>query len=135
LKSQCCPVQSWVARCCTVPVTTYQQSFYWEPVTTCCNTTVGAALAPPADCAAAPLPPGGAVGPPRVSEPGAPAVPRVSEQPGRPLTEGFQRYQDAIPRDSGSSYRQFQPNGVVPTRQPAPAAPPVRLHPLSSPPA
>src|SRR5437016_13487303 len=27
LKAQSCPVQSWVQRCCQVPVTTYQKSF------------------------------------------------------------------------------------------------------------
>src|SRR5262245_25765136 len=28
LRSQCCPVQSWVQRCCSVPVTTHQKSCY-----------------------------------------------------------------------------------------------------------
>src|SRR5262245_24575391 len=44
LRSKCCPVQSWVKRCCQVPVTTMQESFYLEPRTTCCTTTVGAPI-------------------------------------------------------------------------------------------
>src|SRR5262249_30090177 len=30
LRSQTCATQSWVQRCCSVPVTSYQQAFYWE---------------------------------------------------------------------------------------------------------
>jgi hypothetical protein len=37
-------VQSWVQRCCQVPVTTYQKSCYWQPQTTCCTTTQGAPI-------------------------------------------------------------------------------------------
>src|SRR6267378_3381270 len=38
----CCAPQPtctpwYVQRCCQVPVTSYQQSFYWEPVTNCCT--------------------------------------------------------------------------------------------------
>jgi len=44
LRSKCCPVQTWVKRCCQVPVTTMQESFYLEPRTTCCTTTVGAPI-------------------------------------------------------------------------------------------
>src|SRR5712692_9661680 len=47
LRSQCCPVQSWVQRCSQVPVTTYRQSCYWEPVTSCC--TPAAPACPPAN--------------------------------------------------------------------------------------
>jgi hypothetical protein len=42
LKAQSCPVQSWVSRCVQVPVQGYQKVDYWQPQTTCCNTTVGA---------------------------------------------------------------------------------------------
>jgi hypothetical protein len=49
LRSQCCPVQSVVARCCTVPVQSQRLVTYYEPVTTCCQTTIGAPVAcPPA---------------------------------------------------------------------------------------
>jgi len=61
LRSQCCPVQTWVKRCCQVPVTTMQESFYLEPRTTCCTTTVGAPI---------PYPNGG----PTVISGGAPAA-------------------------------------------------------------
>jgi hypothetical protein len=42
LKAQSCPVQSWVSRCVQVPVQGYQKVDYWQPQTTCCNTTQGA---------------------------------------------------------------------------------------------
>lgn len=42
LKAQSSPVQSWVSRCVQVPVQGYQKVDYWQPQTTCCNTTVGA---------------------------------------------------------------------------------------------
>jgi len=44
LRAQCCPVQSWVQRCCQVPVTAYQKACYWYPQTTCCTTTNGAPI-------------------------------------------------------------------------------------------
>lgn len=37
-------MQSWVARCAQVPVTTYQKSCYLQPQTTCCTTTPGALI-------------------------------------------------------------------------------------------
>jgi hypothetical protein len=42
LKAQSSPVQSWVSRCVQVPVQGYQKVDYWQPQTTCCNTTQGA---------------------------------------------------------------------------------------------
>jgi hypothetical protein len=50
LQSRCCPVQSWVQRCCSVPVTSYQRCSYWEPHTSCCTP-------PPQPCCAAAPPP------------------------------------------------------------------------------
>ena len=50
LREQRCPVQSWVSRCVQVPVQGYQKVDYWQPQTTCCQTTVGAPIynsAPP----------------------------------------------------------------------------------------
>lgn len=44
LREQKCPVQSWVSRCVQVPVTAYQKVDYWQPQTTCCQTTVGAPI-------------------------------------------------------------------------------------------
>jgi hypothetical protein len=47
LREQCCPVQSWVARCYSVPVTTMRPFTRCEPVTSCYWTTATAA---PAAC-------------------------------------------------------------------------------------
>ena len=42
LRSQCCPVTSYLQRTACKPVTSYQMAYYWEPQTTCCQTTIGA---------------------------------------------------------------------------------------------
>jgi hypothetical protein len=44
LREQRCPVQSCVSRCVQVPVQGYQKVDYWQPQTTCCQTTVGAPI-------------------------------------------------------------------------------------------
>jgi len=44
LREQKCPVQSWVSRCVQVPVQAYQKVDYWQPQTTCCQTTEGAPI-------------------------------------------------------------------------------------------
>jgi hypothetical protein len=104
LRSQCCPVQSWVQRCCTVPVTSVQQMFYYEPVTTCCAAPAAPAC-PPAYGTGVP-----AVGEQRSAAPAVPAVPGVGEQR---LPPG-----PAVPGD-GTSYRQ-----PLPRQTPVPNAPP-----------
>jgi hypothetical protein len=77
LRSQCCPVQSWVQRCCQVPVQSYRIASYWEPVTTCCQPQQPCCPAPNASAAC----PNGNCGQPGVSvTPSAPAQPGVSEQ-------------------------------------------------------
>ncbi len=43
LREQCCPVQSWVARCYQVPVTTLKPYTRCEPVTSCYWTNAGSA--------------------------------------------------------------------------------------------
>ncbi len=48
LREQCCPVQSWVARCYSVPVTTMKPYTRCEPVTSCYWTNAGGAPAAPA---------------------------------------------------------------------------------------
>src|SRR5579884_3969680 len=45
LREQCCPVQNWVARCYTVPVTTMKPYTRCEPVTSCYWTNAGGAPA------------------------------------------------------------------------------------------
>ncbi len=42
LRSQCSPVTSYLQRTACKPVTSYQMAYYWEPQTTCCQTTIGA---------------------------------------------------------------------------------------------
>src|SRR5206468_9348363 len=111
LRSQCCPVQSWVQRCCQVPVTTYRQCSYWEPVTTCC--------APPA-CPPQYSTPGVSeqVAPAYQTQPVAPTYqtqpgPRVSElsvpQTGTNGTYNYDRYyyspSNPMPKAHDSSYR------------------------------
>jgi hypothetical protein len=44
LREQKCPVQAWVSRCVQVPVQAMQKVDYWQPQTTCCQTTVGAPI-------------------------------------------------------------------------------------------
>lgn len=131
LRSQTCAVQSWVQRCATVPVTAYQQSFYWEPVTSC---SAPAPACPPQDCAPPPAAPLSTQPPPMVSEPRTPAGPGVTETPPRNGTDNlpYNRYyppQDPMPPASGSSYRQLLPNRPVPQRPaaPLPPVPNVRL--------
>jgi hypothetical protein len=46
LRSQCCPVQSFVQRCCTVPVTSQKLVTYYEPVTTCATVDPCGNIAP-----------------------------------------------------------------------------------------
>jgi hypothetical protein len=88
LRSQCCPVQSWVQRCCRVPVTTYQQSFYWEPVTTCCQPACC-----PQPCCPTPCSNGGT---PAVAAPAVPAVPQ--QQPTVTEPQGSTNYYQPTPR-------------------------------------
>jgi hypothetical protein len=117
LRSQCCPVQSWVQRCCQVPVTTYQKSFYWEPQTTCCTTSSG----------------------PPVAQPGPQVVPNgqnFQTQPppqvdgkgggGNPAYEQYyQQQQQQQPGNMQSQFRQLPPGGqpAAPAKT-APANPP-----------
>jgi hypothetical protein len=141
LRSQCCPVTSYLQRCCLQPVTTQQLVSYYEPVTTCCTTTVGAPVfgQPPAGAAVSPAIPGaqGFTGsPPSVGEgrqvPQA-QPPSVGE--GReyaPTTSEGTRY-DRNPAPympkayDSSSYRQPQLRSPVPGQPAAPAQAPPRV--------
>jgi hypothetical protein len=112
LKSQTCPVTSYLQRTCTQPVVTQQQMFYYVPKTTCCNTTEGAPIyGGPVTGAVAPVPA------PAVSDSAAPApavrddatAPKFEQNPGPPMS---------------SAPNQTQPrlNSPVPA-QPAQSAP------------
>jgi hypothetical protein len=113
LRSQCCPVQSWVQRCTQVPVTSYQKSFYWEPQTTCCTTTIGAPIGLPPGAA---LPGGGA--PPNVQGGQTGQPPQVDGQGSGGGNPDYNKY-------FKEQYRQLAPNGqpanpaqTTPTYQP-----------------
>jgi hypothetical protein len=110
LRSQCCPVTSYVARTCCKPVTSYQVAYYWEPHTTCCQTTIGAPIyAQPSATDAGGVPPS------------------ASDTGGNPLPssgDGIRRYPETpiMPRAGDTnSYRQPQLGApqAIPPREPA----------------
>jgi hypothetical protein len=121
LKSRCCPVTSYVQRCCYVPVTSYQKVCYWEPQT-CCS------LVDP--CTGAVISSGPAAPAPSAA---APAVPAETPQPGvsefrnggtsSPLYN--KTYPPNLPEGSGSSYRSRSQRAPVspPPTTVAPKAP------------
>jgi hypothetical protein len=113
LRSQCCPVQSWVQRCCQVPVTTYQKAFYWEPQTTCCTTTSG----PPV--VQAPAGQQYYQGPPQVQQFQTPPPPQVE---GKGSGAYDQYFKGQSPGQEQSQFRQIPPNGQP--AQPGNGAPP-----------
>jgi hypothetical protein len=146
LRSQCCPVTSYLQRCALQPCTTYRQMTYYEPVTTCCTTTVGPAVAaPPAGGAVVPAPSaGGAV----VPAPSVPAVP-PGGQPGvidsgtppssTPPPPGVTDSQQQLPTNRDSWRYPTTPNRMPPASdsgylrqpqlrapQPMPSAPPAQ---------
>jgi hypothetical protein len=138
LRSQCCPVQSWVQRCCQVPVTSYQRCSYWEPVTTCCQPTCYTPPPCPAPAPAVTAVPA-APAAPSVTEPppAAPAVPGVTEQRYPPVP-GVREYKNGNPSyDRGydptmppaSGTLRPVPRVEAPSKPIAPAPPPpaVRL--------
>ncbi|MCI0457134.1 MAG: carboxypeptidase-like regulatory domain-containing protein, partial [Gemmataceae bacterium] len=122
LRAQCCPVQSWVQRCCSVPVTTYQRCSYWEPQTCCTDPCSNGCAVPNGGAAVVPPPPVGV-------QPSTPPPPIIDENlrksgNGAPPTQQFYGPGNAAP---GS--RQPLPNGVAPFKpaSPAPAARPERI--------
>ena len=125
LRAQACPVQSWVARCVSVPVTTQQLVTYYEPVSTCSapTTLAPAPVAAPtqAPCTTPTIPPtntgvapSGGMG---INEQRAPLY-----RPGEGPSSGAQQSNPMPPAGTGFS-RQYTP---APAR-PAPPVPAVRL--------
>lgn len=97
LKAQSCPVQSWVSRCVQVPVQGYQKVDYWQPQTTCCNTTVGApVMAAPQPPTVNPIP---SVPPPPPSSPEPPSI-SGTRTPGMSNNKMWEQY-----------YPPIEPNG------------------------
>jgi hypothetical protein len=124
LREQCCPVQSWVQRCMSVPVTAYQQSFYWEPVTSCCTPSAPAPTVAnyPAPSCCGGTSPAAALAAPAVGEQVRPTAPGVQEYPPRTNSDGYQQrtyppQQTSPPPLNNSTQRQSLPN--LPTTQPA----------------
>jgi hypothetical protein len=122
LRSKCDPVTSYLQRTQCVPTTSYKLSYYYEPQTTCCQTTVGAPVAAIPQGAAVVAPQGGQIVPvpqagvPGVGEnPGAGGQPRpgVGESPGVPQGSNSFRFRETPPPPMGgagdSSRRQETP--------------------------
>ena len=126
LREQKCPVQSWVARCVQVPVQGYQKVDYWQPQTTCCQTTVGAPVYGSA-------PPPVHNGPPAMAPiERAPEI-KSSTTPGVPKPDMFQQYYPPIEktpeiRSSTTPNTSWQPQLGAPVPvQPNTAPAPVKM--------
>jgi hypothetical protein len=108
LRSQCCPVQSWVSRCVSVPVTRQQLVTCYEPQTTCCTVTP-----PPCPSPAAAPPPAG-VNEQRQLPPIQPGVGETRDGNGTSSQKPYDPYGSPMPHAPQSGVRQPA----------APAAPP-----------
>ena len=133
LKAQSCPVQSWVSRCVQVPVTVQQQVNYWQPQTTCCQTTQGAPVyssSPPPQIQSAPL-----VNPVQPVQPEQPPSIRENRTPGTNSSNPppqYDRYSPPLENATQNKGTSWQPQlGVpVPVQNTPPAAqpsPPVKF--------
>jgi hypothetical protein len=131
LRAQSCPVQTWVSRCVQVPVQSVQKVDYWQPVTTCCQTTYGA----PVLGNGAPLPQMPPAGPAPAID-GPPSI-SGSKSGSSPTNDMWKKYypdqEKAPPEIKGSSLPntpwQPQLGQPVPMQNttPQPPAPPVKL--------
>ena len=132
LKAQSSPVQSWVSRCVQVPVTVQQQVNYWQPQTTCCQTTQGAPIyssSPPPQIQSAPL-----VNPVQPVQPEQPPSIRENRTPGPNSSNQpqYDRYSPPLENATQNKGTSWQPQlGVpVPVQNTPPAAqpsPPVKF--------
>jgi hypothetical protein len=133
LRQQCCPVQSWVARCFSVPVTTMKAFTRCEPVTSCYWTTAAAAApacpppcpapapaqAPSAGVQVNPLPPAGAGvndgrPPANVGQPG------VNDTGSDGARQSDKRYD---PYAAPQGYRQYAPPAGAAPKAASPTTP------------
>ena len=114
LRSQCCPVTSYLQRCALQPCTSYQQVNYFEPVTTCCTTTVGPPVLGTAPGATTTVPPSAteSTGPSGTLPSGTPPTNSESQSP----NTGRLR---PMPPAEGNSFRQPQLKSPAP-EQPGP---------------
>jgi hypothetical protein len=138
LRSQCCPVTSYLQRCAMQPVTVQQLCHYYEPQTTCCQTTIGAPIftqPPGSTLPPSTLPPGDA--PPGVGERREPPLsppPGVREEREAGQTGNdshkFDRNPPIMPRaPDGTSFRPPQLQGPVPAYPSAPPSAPTQAPP------
>jgi hypothetical protein len=130
LRSQCCPVTCYMQRTALKPVQSYQLAYYWEPQTTCCQTTIGA-----------PIYPSCANGTPSVTDSfgTAPRVPSVSDSGSTPppTVRDSQKPTDPPPmfKINENSYRQPQlgpPQFLPPSSTPTPEPARVRIDKIAS---
>ncbi len=133
LREQKCPVENWVSRCVQVPVQGYQKVDYWQPQTTCCNTTQGAPI---------PITPGAAL-PPQVQQvppvtnvpnitPDAPPAISGTKTPGMtsaPKTNMWDQFYPPINKVTPTPGTSWQPHlgAPVPVDQPSTPQPPVKF--------
>jgi hypothetical protein len=149
LRSQCCPVTSYLQRTCCKPCTSYQLSYYWEPQTTCCTTTVGAPIFTqptggvgtgfsqgfaPSGVAPSGIPPSATDGHTTPYPAGPSGVPSAGDTGGAapPTSSDSRKFPETpvMPPASPNSYRQPQlgpPVNVTPEPPPAPPKAAVRL--------
>jgi hypothetical protein len=130
LRAKQCPVQSWVSRCVQVPVQSYQRVDYWQPVTTCCSTTLGAPIGGPAP---APMPPAAAPMPSAPLPADLPPSIRGEKTPGSGTSKQpmWNQFYPPIEKSNdnftpGASFKLGIPTPVQP-QAPAPQ-PPVKLN-------
>jgi hypothetical protein len=125
LREQCCPVQSWVARCYSVPVTSWRAFTRCEPVTSCYWTTAGAVAAQPGVSAG--VAPGVAPGGAGVNDNRPPAnvgQPGVNDTaPGGSSSQSEKRGYDPY---APQGYRQYVPPAGAAPKTATPQAP---IHP------
>ena len=124
LRSQCSPVTSYLARTACKPVTVQQLAYYWEPQTTCCQTTIGAPVYqnpnpnPNPAPFAQPSATDGFGGPP----------PQAGDNGGnQPTTSDSSRKispESVMPRADTNSYRQPQLGAPMSVPPPVPTPPP-----------
>jgi hypothetical protein len=123
LKAQSSPVQTWVSRCVQVPVTVTQKVDYWQPQTTCCQTTQGAPIyTNPAQTPQPPL----IQAVPSAPQSQAPSIRSESTAPKGTMIEQYYPPLEKIPAGGTS----FQPSlGVpVPVTAPQTPAPPIKFN-------
>ncbi len=109
LRSKCCPVTSYLQRTCMTPVTTMQAYSYYEPQTTCCNTTTGAPVTSlPPGAVPSTAPPSGSESREQDRSGGLPPMPpESSEDRGMPASD--KRGYPPMPPASDSSFRPAPP--------------------------